>query len=171
MVHTVVVASLIIGIAAIPVAMADYNEDNKDEKKCLKWFSKAIKKYQQKGFVPPGYAEKVEECLEAGFKSPTPLPFMEIPEDDKLPMNGLKINLMMHEVIVNNVLLNTVELQPCTAGEIIFAKGEVDTGGLAVSGVDQEISLDRTTLWVEISNRRGVEGIVSLVMPCLGLNS
>jgi len=172
MVPTIVVAAAIVGmITIVPVAMADRDDDDDDdddEYTCKKWFFKAFKEYNKKGFVPAGIKDKVRECIADGHKSHWELPDMD--ENPQPPiLTGLEVEFVESKI---NVPISTQdhiqEIFPCPTGEVVIGDMEI----LSVSTNTRftlELQNDKTTLVVKTKNFGANDDTLVLMAPCLGL--
>ena len=181
MVHTVVLAALIIGVIAIvPSAMAHHTDDT-DEPQCKKWHLKAINDYVDKGQVPPGIKQLLMECMQDGYIPQGDLPppldtwyekTIEQDEDDSpapVVLDGLKVELHTKEVKIpygpNNI---ETKINPCPSGQIIIDRlADIQFQNIEVQP-SVIIESDRTTVTISSSNKIG-QGLLTITTPCLGL--
>jgi len=180
MVHTAVLAALVIGIIAIvPSAMAHHTDDP-DEAQCKKWHLQAFTDYIEKGQVPPGIQKLLMECLKDDYEPKEDLPppidawyaaqSDEDEEEDSSPpiSNGLIVEVVDKEFIIP-ISGNSMEtkLNPCHPGQIIL---EFPEETILSNGADVTFSLesDRITFLMTSINPN-VEGTLLLKTSCLGI--
>jgi len=181
MVHTAVLAALVIGIIAIvPSAMAHHTADP-DEPQCKKWHLQAFTDYIEKGQVSPGIQKLLMECLQDGYSPlgtnlPPPLDAwyeaqteVEEEENSSPPIsNGLIVEVVDKEFIIpiSGVSMVT-KLNPCPPGQIIF---KIPEETILSNGADVTFSLksDRITFLMTSINPN-LEGTLLLKTSCLGI--
>jgi hypothetical protein len=183
MVHTVVLAALVIGIVAIiPSAMAHHTDDP-DEAQCKKWHIQAINDYVDKGQVSPGIQKLLMECLQDGYDPddgnlPPPLDTWyetlaaDEHEEDSPPsvvLDGLVVELYQKGVVIPSGPNNIVtKFNPCPPGQIIIDRlADIQFQNIEVQP-SVIIEPDRTTVTITSSNKIG-EGLLTITTPCLGL--
>jgi len=180
MVHTVVLAALIIGIVAIvPSAMAHHTDDP-DEPQCKKWHIQAINDYVDKGHVSPGIQKLLMECLQDGYNPhdgalPPPLDtWYETLDDEEensppVVLEGLRVELHTKEVVIPsgpNIIVT--KFNPCPSGQVIIDRlADIQFQNIEVQP-SVIIEPDRTTVTISSSNKIG-EGILVITTPCLGI--
>ncbi len=181
MVHTAVLAALVIGIIAIvPSAMAHHTADP-DEPQCKKWHLQAFTDYIEKGQVSPGIQKLLMECMQDGYDPlgidlPPPLDAwyeaqteVEEEENSSPPIsNGLIVEVVDKEFIIpiSGVSMVT-KLNPCHPGQIIL---EFPEETILSNGADVTFSLesDRITFLMTSINPN-LEGTLLLKTSCLGI--
>ena len=181
MVHTVVLAALVIGIVAIvPSAMA-HHTDSTDEPQCKKWHLQAFTDYIEKGQVSPGIQKLLMECLQDGYSPlgtnlPPPLDAWyaaqaeaEEEENSSPPIsNGLIVEVVDKEfkIPISGDSIET-KLNPCHPGQIIL---EFPEETILSNGADVTFSLesDRITFLMTSINPN-LEGTLLLKTSCLGI--
>jgi len=166
MVHTVVLAALVIGIVAIvPSAMA-HHTDATDEAQCKKWHHQAFVDYIDKGQVPPGIQKLLMECLLDGYD----------PQDVDLPpppppvvLDGLRVEFILKEVVIpSGPEIMETTFSPCPSGQIIIDRpADIQYQNIQVQP-SVIIEPDRTTMTMISQNTNG-EGLLLITTPCLGL--
>lgn len=181
MVHTVVLAALVIGIVAIvPSAMAHHTDDP-DEPQCKKWHIKAITDYVDKGHVPPGIEKLLMECMQDGYKPQGDLPppldiwYETLDDDDEeenpppVVLDGLRVEFIQKEVVIPsgpNILKTT--FNPCPSGQIIIDRpADIEYQNIQVQP-SVVIEPDRITMTMRSMNTNG-EGSLLITTPCLGI--
>ncbi len=175
MVHTVVVAAVIIGmIAIVPYAMADHQknfDDDDDDNKCQKRFHQAFEEFNKTGFIPAGIKHKVLDCLEEGFISPWELPDMGI-NPQQSTLTGLTIEFVESKTVIPIITgAQILETNPCNPGQIVFGDMKIENLDINVSSLQLFLQEDQTTLIVKFTNLDSKVGTLVLVTPCLGLIS
>ena len=180
MVHTAVLAALVIGIIAIvPSAMA-HDTDATEEAQCKKWHLKALTDYIEKGQVPPGIQKLLMECLQDDYEPKGDLPppidawyaaqaEAEEEENSSPPIsNGLIVEVVDKEfkIPISGDSIET-KLNPCHPGQIIL---EFPEETILSNGADVTFSLesDRITFLMTSINPN-VEGTLLLKTSCLGI--
>jgi hypothetical protein len=179
MVHTVVLAALVIGIVAIiPSAMA-HHTDATDEAQCKKWHHQAYTDYVEKGQVPPGIQKLLMECLQDGYIPLAALPppldtwYETLDDEEENPppvvLDGLRVEFILKEVVIpSGPEIMETTFSPCPSGQIIIDRpADIQYQNIQVQP-SVTIEPDRTTMTMISQNTNG-EGLLLITTPCLGL--